>query len=165
MKIHRLLIAGLVAVTLFGCKKETVKPQAANTTSNPIVVVPDHPQPINTDAADTMAKHLLGKWNLVKDSTSFSVHQFENSPVTIKQYIGKRADYYDFRADGKCYVSRNGTYDTLAYKVVSNGMVFENNGIVNAVDPLTQHNATITFGMGAIGPGAFFNTETLYLKK
>ena len=100
-------------------------------------------------------------WGIAKDSTYVEFI----GPPRITVYHGTSNDYYDFRADGKCYVSRNGTYDTLAYKVVSNGMVFENNGIVNAVDPLTQHNATITFGMGAIGPGAFFNTETLYLKK
>ena len=57
---------------------------------------------------------LAGKWNLVIDSLVSGV-----GAVDPKTHIGVQGDYFDFRADGKCYVKEGNLYDTLAYHITS----------------------------------------------
>jgi hypothetical protein len=98
----------------------------------------------------------------------------------VKNYIGTSDDYFDFRADGKCYIRENGTLDTMTFKMPtdnsvifgkSNGIQISNTGIVtpiqtppNEIYPLTDHIATINFGRGVITPGGF-TERILQLKK
>lgn len=141
MKIHHLFILVMVCVALTRCKNEHVNPAAA------------------TPAA---ARLLLGKWSLVKDSTSSS---FIGPAVNITEYTGTADDYYDFKADGKVYIKENGVYSTMAYTMATDTSAFL--GDVNfpsVINPLTSHSATINFAMPQ-GPGGGHSSHTVYLSK
>ena len=54
---------------------------------------------------------LVAKWTLVSDYTANHLAQMN--------YNGVPGDYFDFRADGKCYNKEGNNYDTLSYSITS----------------------------------------------
>jgi hypothetical protein len=143
MKPGNLLCLFFIFSAMIACKRTEVNPQTPK-------------------AKLQTSNLLLGKWSLVKDSTST---QFTGSLIDSHQYKGNTGDYYDFNTNGKCYISENGALDTIVYKIVSdNGVVFGTSGYTSSVDPLTVHSAKITFALPQ-GPGMGFNSKAVYLKK
>jgi hypothetical protein len=95
---------------------------------------------------------LVTKWNLVSDYTANHLGQ-------MNTYAGVSGDYFDFRADGKCYTKEGSQYDTLSYVVTSDSTLnIKPFGYSNAAyysghtAPLTMHTATIT-NAGPYPPG------------
>src|SRR6185312_13691137 len=95
---------------------------------------------------------LVAKWNLVTDYTS-------NHLAETNTYTGVPGDYFDFRADGKCYVKEGGHYDTLSYALKNDTTItispFAYNNAAyfsGKVKPLTIHAATLT-SAGPYPPG------------
>ncbi|MFI5161417.1 MAG: hypothetical protein ACHQHN_09075 [Sphingobacteriales bacterium] len=158
MKANYLFVLFAAVVLVSSCKNEIVKP--ASTTTTTIV--------------DEPSTNIAGKWNLVKDSTS---NQFIG-PVHNTVYIGTPSDYYDFRADGKCYISSNGSNDTVSYKMGTNNSLIFGDPVAEIdaatgetvyqdpnptpIDPLTTHSATIIFATASPG-GA--RCEAIYLAR
>jgi hypothetical protein len=141
MKLHHILMLMIVCLALTKCKNEIVKPE---------------------DPAARGTRLILGKWDLVKDSTA---SRFLDTVLHINEYAGSTDDYYDFRDDGKCYIKENGVYRTLAYKMTGdNSAMFGNINYSSSVDPLTNHSATINFAF-PMGPGGGYRSQTVYLKK
>jgi hypothetical protein len=166
MKAHAIIIiATLTFSALYGCKSEIVKPQGP--------AIPGRPGSPAQSAA--VSSDIVGKWSIVKDSTS---SQFLFSPVRTNVYMGGMNDYYDFRTNGKCYISNNGSYDTISYKVVtansvvfgdpvaeidgSTGKTFYQEPAPTTIDPLTAHSAKIVSFLGTPA-GPFY--EAVYLSK
>ena len=104
------------------------------------------------DKGTTPVVTLVVKWNLVSDYTS-------NHLAQMNTYTGVAGDYFDFRADGKCYVKEGSQYDTLSYAIkndttitispfaFNNAAYFSGHG-----NPLTVHAATLT-SVGPYPPG------------
>ncbi|MES2112645.1 MAG: hypothetical protein V4577_28080 [Bacteroidota bacterium] len=59
---------------------------------------------------------ILGKWNVVSDSSNIGVGIGNHSV----DYTGKPGDYFDFRSDGHVYTKENEVLDTLDYSMISN---------------------------------------------
>ncbi len=167
-----IIIAGLAFSMLYGCKSEIVKPQSPvittvksdsttvnNTTANP---VQPPPGPENIQA-------LVAKWSLVRDSVYNGMGNFPAARTSA--YNGVSGDYFDFRADGKCYTKEGNVYDTLAYSITANHLVVLSkfglnvNGSYepNIVPVLTDHNATIQTQFLATPDG--FYLRYIYLRK
>ena len=177
MKLHTLIIIATLAFSaLYGCKSEIVKPQnpavtivksdsTATTTNTGVVSNPagaGEPGPANIQV-------LVAKWNLVRDSIYDSMGNFPAARTST--YNGVAGDYFDFRADGKCYTKEGNVYDTLAYSITPGHLVvlskfgIEVNGSFepNMVPVLTDHNATITTQF--LGTPDGFYLRFLYLEK
>jgi len=95
---------------------------------------------------------LVAKWNLVTDYTS-------NHLAQMNTYTGVAGDYFDFRADGKCYVKEGSLYDTLTYAIKNDTTItispfaFNNAAYFSGqANPLTLHAATLT-SAGPYPPG------------
>ena len=91
-----------------------------------------------------MVVTLVAKWNLVSDYTS-------NHLAQMNTYTGVAGDYFDFRADGKCYVKEGSLYDTLTYAIKNDTTItispfaFNNAAYFSGqANPLTLHAATLT---------------------
>jgi hypothetical protein len=112
---------------------------------------------------------LVAKWNLVRDSVYNSMGNFPAGRTSA--YNSAPGDYFDFRADGKCYTKEGNVYDTLAYTITANHRVvlskfgIDVNGSYepNIVPVLTDHKATIQTQFLATPDG--FYLRYLYLKK
>ncbi|MBS1530701.1 MAG: hypothetical protein JSU01_10360 [Bacteroidetes bacterium] len=123
---------------------------------------------------ETTRPSFLGKWDIVKDSTWAQLI----GPPTISVYSGTVNDYYDFRADGKCYKQENGVRDTIPYKIASDTSVIFGNPVAmidgstgktfyqepgpTPIDPLTAHSAKIVFAFAS--PGGPY-CKTIFLAK
>ena len=179
MKPYHLIIALLVFSTLYyGCKPEYVNPQVAPENSEPknISQNQDSSGPSDTSTYTVNPAPLLGKWELVKDSTS---SQVGGGTTRYLVYLGTTDDYFDFRSDGKCYINEKGVLDTMLFKMpTDNSVIFgKSNGyqvsstgvwapiqtLANSIDPFTDRSATITYSY-LKGPGGIFS-RTVYLKK
>ena len=83
---HILLITASLMLCLYACKKDGSQPS------------------------------LIGKWNIVSDSTyvgaGLSNHQVD--------YMGQPGDYFDFTSNGTVYTKEGSILDTLSYNLVSN---------------------------------------------
>ncbi|MGZ3820878.1 MAG: hypothetical protein ACXVJP_05745 [Mucilaginibacter sp.] len=95
---------------------------------------------------------LAGKWNLVIDSVIIGF-----GGVEPKVHTGVYGDYFDFRADGRCYLKEGSHYDTLAYSITSDSTLnieafgFGNNAFyTKPTNPYTK--TTLTSG-GPYPPG------------
>lgn len=105
---------------------------------------------------------LIGKWNLVTDSTFVGVG-IDNHPVS---YSGQAGDYFDFRSDGKLYIKEGIKMDTSTYKLTSNTMILipsfgaTVNGVLKTsnITNLTAHHATITAPI-LTTPGGLFGRK------
>lgn len=113
-----------------------------------IIVIPAACLIIGCSRSDTAEPAVLvAKWTLVRDSTANSIGA---AAVVTGNYKGVAGDYFDFRADGKCYTKEGNTYDTLAYKRVAIDQVtiekfgFSSSDSPCLIDPFTAHKATIT---------------------
>jgi hypothetical protein len=144
MKANYLFVLFTAVVLASSCKKENVQPAAA---------------PFTTSAAKSQT--LVARWSIAKDSIAASFI----GPVHYNVYVGTADDYYDFRADGRCYIKENGTFDTITYKIVSDTTVAFNGSFYDSkVNPLTTHSARIDF-MEPQGPGGGTYSKTVFLKK
>ncbi len=110
---------------------------------------------------------ILGKWEIKNDSLASGVGPY----VTVKNYIGTTADYFDFRADNKLYIKEGARLDTSAYHVVSDSTIVINsfgitfNGVpeTSKIKSLTTNSVTI-FTPFAVNPGAYY-LRTVNLKR
>jgi hypothetical protein len=101
---------------------------------------------------ETTQPTLVAKWNIVTDYTANHIAQ-------TNTYTGVAGDYFDFRADGKCYTKEGSRYDTLSYAITSDtNLNIRPFGYSNAAyysghaNPLTVHTATIS-SAGPYVPG------------
>jgi len=174
MKLHTLIIIATLAFsTLYGCKSEIVKPQGAavtsvksdSTTTNTGVTG----TPVQPPVGPANIQVLVAKWSLVRDSIYDSMGNFPAARTST--YNGIAGDYYDFRADGKCYTKEGNVYDTLNYSITPGHLVVLSkfginvNGSYepNIVPVLTDHDATIQTQFLATPDG--FYLRYIYLKK
>ncbi|HZX57575.1 MAG TPA: hypothetical protein VFE54_02575 [Mucilaginibacter sp.] len=141
MKTNFLFVLLAILVFTSSCKKQNVTPLG----------------PLNI----TQHGQLVAKWNIAKDSTA---SQFTTTLVNSHVYIGSADDYYDFRADGKCYIHENGAFDTLTFKIVTDTTVAFNAQYPSLINPLTSHSARISFAEPQ-GPGGGFYSKTVFLTK
>jgi hypothetical protein len=155
MKANFLFVLLAVVVLASSCKKQNM-------------------QPVATPAIPVTTAALLGKWSIAKDSTYIAFI----GPPTITVYVGTANDYYDFRADSKCYKHENGVYDTIAYKIASDTSVIFGDPVAyidansgktmyaqrdpTVINPLTAHSAKIVFSYVSPG-GPHYNA--IYLSK
>ena len=93
---------------------------------------------------------LLGKWSLVSDSVAYGT-----TTVYTQSYEGLTGDYFDFRANGKCYIKEGTRYDTLGYSMLNDTTVSIENfnfSLASSIKPFTLHMATIyPFGKPVAG--------------
>lgn len=88
---------------------------------------------------------ILGKWNILSDSTSLRGNG--DMPSSYTNYIGKPSDYYDFRTDGNLYVKEGEALDTMAYQVQGNNVgCTPSPGFTDSYNTtlLTDSSATLT---------------------
>jgi hypothetical protein len=175
-----LLLMFISAVAIVGCKKYTPSPDSpANGNSSTSTST--------TQANSSLTSKILGKWNLVKDTTSSVVQSVSKQTgtfiwyITTKLYAGQAEDYFDFRADGFVYIRENGISDTMSYKMTtdttvvfgkSGGYYIAESGTStaiptppNVINPFTDHSACInyTFGVGPAGSGPL--SRAVYLQR
>ena len=62
---------------------------------------------------------ILGKWNVVSDSTHVGIGVNNNAVA----YNGKPGDYFDFRSDGLIYTREGTALDTLNYTFISDSKI------------------------------------------
>jgi hypothetical protein len=108
---------------------------------------------------------LVGKWQVVNDSTSNSS---SSASAVNTNYRGLAGDYFDFRTNGFCYTKEGAVYDTLAYDVISNTSVALQNfglningGIEPSLLTLTLTTANITTQNTVTPSGTYFRTVNL----
>jgi hypothetical protein len=102
---------------------------------------------------------IIGKWGIKNDSLASGI----GPNVTVKNYLGTAADYFDFRADNKLYIKEGTTLDTSAYKVLSDSTIVINsfgitfNGVpqTSKIKSPTANSVTI-FTPFAVNPGAYY---------
>ncbi|MDB5023903.1 MAG: hypothetical protein JWP78_1658 [Mucilaginibacter sp.] len=178
MKPYLLIIALLAFSILYGCKPEYVTPlvKASPKSSDSASSVQNSFGSLNISTTVDPA-HLIGKWSLVKDSTSWCIGA--DTVIHSNNYWGTADDYFDFRSDGKCYIKEKSCYDTMTFKMPtdtsvifgkSNGYQVSNTGVwtpiptpPNKINPFTDRDAKITYTSLA-GPGGITG-RTVYLKK
>lgn len=89
MKIQYLALAACFLMTFAACKK--------------------------TDSVTNAKQEILGKWNVVSDSSHVGIG-ISNTPVN---YAGQPGDYFDFRSNGTIYTREGEALDTLNYTLIS----------------------------------------------
>lgn len=102
---------------------------------------------------------LLGKWNILTDST-YSGVGVGNHAVN---YTGQDGDYFNFTAEGKLYTKEGDILDTLNYHFTSNTtMIIDAFGLTLNGVPATctitnfaTHTVTITAPVALTPGGAF----------
>ena len=109
--------------------------------------------------AQENAATLLGKWNIVADSTFIGVGS-NNHAVN---YSGHSGDYFDCRVDGNIYIKEGAILDTLSYNLISDTtIIIESFGInlngtpeTSHITNLSLHAATVNAPL-VITPGGEF---------
>lgn len=163
MKAYHFTILLAIFATLNGCKQVNIAP------AKPVASAK---MPINTDM-------LIGKWNLVNDSTS-GTGIGPKFTQYVNNYVGSGGDYFDFRSDGKVYIKENGLLDTMSYSMASDTtVIFGKSNIEtvsadgvwsavptppNVINPFTAHTARITYTSG-VTPGGGGGTRVVNLTK
>jgi|SRR6185312_15187028 len=136
MKAYKLFVLFAAMVFVISCKNENVQPGVSQS-------------------------QIVARWRIAKDSAA---NLLNGALTNANVYVGRADDYYDFRADGKCYIHENGSFDTLAYKIVTDNSVAFGNELLSTINPLTSHSATIDFSF-AQGPGLTTYSKTVFLTK
>ncbi len=116
----------------------------------------------NSIAVENISATIVGKWNIVNDSTFIGVG-INNHPVN---YAGQTGDYFDIRKDGYIYMKEGTTLDTSSYKLTSGTTILTPsfgitlNGVteVSHITNLSAHNATIT-APTKLTPGGIFGRK------
>jgi len=98
MKTAHAIIIGCLAICLYACKKPGCDPAMMGSAA------------------------IVGKWNIVVDSTSTGA----GTSNAIATYNGKAGDYFDIRSDGYVYSKEGATLDTSAYHFLSNNSIVIN---------------------------------------
>jgi hypothetical protein len=178
MKAFQLSVIAMSVVVLTACKREVIAPgpalvrQIVATSQDSILAQStgtNQLAPIKLPAAITTPQAMIAKWNLVTDSSSWC---YGPDPVVhTKSYDGAPSDYFDFRADGKCYTKEGSVYDTLAYTVtVGNQIILQKFGanvngyyLADDITEFTAHNFNIATPFFATPMG--WSTRGLYLTK
>jgi hypothetical protein len=178
MKLYLVIITLLAFSILYGCKREYATPLVkASTKSSNSVQTQNSSGSVGISTVTVDPAHLIGKWSIVKDSTSWCIGA--DTVIHSKNYWGTSDDYFDFRSDGKCYIKEKSSYDTMTFKMPtdtsvifgkSNGYQVSNAGVwtpiptpPSKINPFTDHDAKITYTFLA-GPGGTTG-RTVYLKK
>jgi len=122
MKPKYLLNAVVLILCLYACKKGLNDPS--------------HPAKILSAQDSTLATQslLIGKWNVVSDTTYAGVNTGTNPVV----YKGQPGDYFDFRTDGFVYIKEGAMLDTLSFNVISGRQI----GITSFMSILNDQSAT-----------------------
>jgi len=115
----------------------------------------------NFVSADASNKGILGKWNIVSDSTSSGVG-LANHAVS---YAGQPGDYFDFINDSVIYTREGSVLDTLSYSLTSDTTIIISsfgitlNGILQPceINDLTEHSLTIAPDINT--PGGVFGRK------
>ncbi len=136
---HIILFGLTVFITLFliSCKKNSCPPNKTQAT-------------------------IVGKWNILNDSTFFGVG-INNHPVN---YTGQTGDYFDFRTDGYVYTKEGASLDTLSYSLTSDttiliasfGIILNGVSEMSHITNLTAHGVTINAPI-VITPGGEFGRK------
>ena len=142
-KVNVVMILGIVAV-MAGCSKSKEKGNA-----------------------DFLFISVVGKWDLVADSTLAGVGVYAS--YTIR--IGTTDDYWDFRDDGKVYIKEGTRKDTAGYTrygadeiaIDRFGWIFNSQQTHSTIRELTAHSLVI-HSADVIAPGGV-NVRTVYLKR
>lgn len=116
---------------------------------------------------DTVSNALVGKWNVLSDSTFEGVAQNNHA----LDYTGEPGDYFDFRTDGKVYIKESSQLDTLSYTVISSSAVIIQsfgliaNGVPETSDITypTNNSVTITAPV-ELTPGGEFGRKVMLSK-
>lgn len=171
-----LLLAG-AGFFFTACSKNAVKPavtinaQGKDSAQNQIG---------NTPVSDSITWNpsfvaaLVGKWNLVNDST-WSLRETAQLSKGAN-YIGQQGDYLEFTSAGKIYIKEGPAIDS-AYCVLETGnqilikyytypKLMINGGvpILSTLTPLNVTAGSFTFSTGIFTPGGAF-LRAIYLKK
>jgi len=97
---------------------------------------------------------LMGKWSVAADTTATG-----GALVDFYDYTGLPEDYFDFRADGKCYVKEGNKYDTLGYSITSDTTLdIESFGFSNKAfytKPTNPYHTAIITSTGPYVPGGY----------
>jgi hypothetical protein len=144
MKMICFFILTALTLCFCACKKE----------SNKII----HPTPGNK----TNQLSIIGKWNIVVDSTTVGV----GINNYFKEYKGQAGDYFDFRTDGFVYSKEGAVLDKLNYNLVSDTSIVINSFILwdGSIPPkihirdFTDHSVTIYIPW-LVSPGGAFGRE------
>jgi len=123
-KSSSLIIIGGLALFLCGCKKDSNEPS------------------------------IIGKWNIVSDSTYVGVG-LSNVPF---DYGGQPGDYYDFNFNGVVYINEAKVLDTSAYSLISSSQIVINSfegGATSNIKTFTTHNLVIESPL-LLTPGGIF---------
>src|ERR1700712_2773566 len=67
----------------------------------------------------TPPANVLGRWNVLVDSTSAGAGQEDY----FKSYNGQPGDYYNFSANGVLYIKEETVADTLNYQLISDTQI------------------------------------------
>lgn len=136
---NRILFLSIIFITtvlmFFSCTKSTITP--VDTAAICYGIFP----------LENTAATILGKWNIVTDSTFADVGR-DNQQII---YAGKTGDYFDFRTDSKLYIKENTKLDTLDYRITSDTTILISafnitlNGTTETshIKNLTAHRVTI----------------------
>ncbi len=110
------------------------------------------------ESADNNAT-ILGKWNVVTDST-YSGTAFHENKI---YYAGKPNDCFDFRNDGKLYSKEGTTLDTATYQLTSDTTILiDSIGFpAGRIKNLTAHHANINFFSGLTPFGFWWRRVSL----
>jgi len=144
-KVSVVVILGIVLAVGAGCSKSSL--EKAN--------------------ADFTFISVVGKWNLVADSTLAGVGA--QASYTIR--MGTTDDYWDFRDDGKVYIKEGNKLDTAGYtrygtneiSIERFGWIFNNQQTHSTIRELTAHSLII-HSADILPPGGV-NVRTVYLKR
>lgn len=113
---------------------------------------------ISCNKTDVETNPLVGKWNVINDSTYVPIANIGGS-----NYIGTSNDYYNFTANGTVYIHINALLDTATYSMIASDQI-EIVYPTGSYDPyyitnFTAHTATLTLSTSSLGPKQIINLK------
>lgn len=151
MKIRHTFIIIVGILCLYSCKKDSSLIQNTDNSNN-----------LTLNALN--ANSLIGKWNIVTDSTYTGVGQY-NHPLN---YVGQAADYFDVKTNGTIYIKEALILDTLSYTLKSDTAIVVQSfgGVFNGVPAVSHltvdaHSAIIASPQFITPGGVFWRKITL----
>lgn len=135
MKAKVLSIVLLINMGFIACKKESTTPPSTQ-------------------------DRIAGKWQM--ESSAWD--HFYSGVSHIVNYTGTAADYVDFRSDGKVYSFVGGSYDTVAYAIISDTkMWFDASSEIYDIQTLTGSSFKV-YRKEIVNAGEY-NESTINMKR